>query len=86
MGIRTIIDLRSENERHNYPQLHDDEFNIIHIPILTGNMEEILQGIQEEKIKSDTIYRLVEQMNRELVINYQNSCSPSFSTVLIIRL
>ena len=67
MGIRTIIDLRSENERHNYPQLHDDEFNIIHIPILTGNMEEILQGIQEEKIKSDTIYRLVEQMNRELV-------------------
>ena len=27
MGIRTIIDLRSENERHNYPQLHDDEFN-----------------------------------------------------------
>ena len=52
MGIRTIIDLRSENERHNYPQLHDDEFNIIHIPILTGNMEEILQGIQEEDRKS----------------------------------
>ena len=25
MGVRTIIDLRSENERHNYPQLHDNE-------------------------------------------------------------
>ena len=85
MGIRTIIDLRSENERHNYPQLHDDEFNIIHIPILTGNMEEILQGIQEEKIKSDTIYRLVEQMNRELVLNYRKEFKELF-TVLIIRL
>ena len=82
MGIRTIIDLRSENERHNYPQLHDDEFNIIHIPILTGNMEEILQGIQEEKIKSDTIYRLVEQMNRELVINYQKEFKKLFTVLL----
>lgn len=39
IGIRTIIDLRSENECHNYPQLHDDGFKIVHIPILTGNME-----------------------------------------------
>lgn len=42
MGIRTIIDLRPESERHNYPQLHDDKFKIVHIPILTGNMEKIL--------------------------------------------
>ena len=82
MGVRTIIDLRSENERHNYPQLHDNEFNIIHIPIPTGNMEEILQGIQEEKIKSDTIYRLVEQMNRELVINYQKEFKKLFTALL----
>ena len=38
MGVRTIIDLRSEEERHNYPQLSDNEFKIVHIPILTGNM------------------------------------------------
>ena len=45
-------------------------------------MEEILQGIQEEKIKSDTIYRLVEQMNRELVINYQKEFKKLFTVLL----
>ena len=39
IGIRTIIDMRSEEERHNYPQLHDDAFNIVHISIPTGNMD-----------------------------------------------
>ncbi len=38
----------------------------MHIPIPTGDMEVYLKGIQEEKIKSDTVYRMVEQMNREL--------------------
>ena len=32
-------------------------------------MEDILKGIQEQKIKSDTVYRMVERMNRELVMN-----------------
>ena len=49
---------------------------------MCGNMEEILQGIQEEKIKSDTIYRLVEQMNRELVINYQKEFKKLFTVLL----
>lgn len=35
MGIRTIIDLRSEEERHNYPQFHDEDFNVLHLPIAT---------------------------------------------------
>lgn len=82
MGVRTIIDLRSENERQSYPQLNNQEFNIIHIPILTGNMEKILQGIQEERIKSDTIYRLVERMNRELVSNYRKEYKELFSVLL----
>lgn len=82
MGIRTIIDLRSDNERHNYPQLHDDEFNIVHIPIFTGNMEKILQGIREEKINTDTIYRLVERMNRKLVTNYQKEFKELFTVLL----
>lgn len=82
IGIRTIIDLRAEEERHNYPQLHDGEFKIVHIPIPTGNMDKILQGIQEEKIKSDTIYRLVEQMNRELVTNYRKEFKELFSVLL----
>ena len=59
MGIRTIIDLRSEEERHNYPQFHDEDFNVLHLPIATGNMEHILQDIRDKKIETDTIYRLV---------------------------
>ena len=82
MGIRTIIDLRSEEELHNYPQLDDKEFRIVHIPIPTGNMESILQGIRKEKIKSDTIYRLVERMNRKLVANYQKEFREVFDILL----
>lgn len=82
MGMRTIIDLRSEEERQNYPQLPEGEFKIIHIPIQAGNMEETLQGIREEKIKSDTIYRLVERMNRQLVTNYRKEFREIFTTLL----
>lgn len=82
MGIRTIIDLRTESERQNYPQLNGQEFNIVHIPILAGNMENILQGIQEGKIKSDTIYRLVERINRELVTNYRTEFKKLFTLLL----
>lgn len=82
IGIRTIIDLRSERERHNYPQLHSNEFSIIHIPVPTGNMENTLQGIREGKIKTDTIYRLVEQMNREIVTNYQKEFKELFTVLL----
>ncbi len=82
IGIKTIVDLRSESERNNYPQFTDKRFNIIHIPIHTGDMEQILQGIQEEKIKSDTIYRLVEQMNRELVVDYRKEFRQVFDVLL----
>lgn len=71
MGIRTIIDLRTPEELNNYPQIQKG-FNVVHIPIATGNMEKVLQGIQEGKIKGDTINRIVERMNRELVINYRD--------------
>ena len=82
IGIRTIIDMRSEEERHNYPQLHDDAFNIVHISIPTGNMESILQKIQEEKIKTDTVYRLVEEMNRKLVSDYTKEFKELFTILL----
>lgn len=59
-----------------------NKFKIVHIPILTGNMEKILQGIREEKIKTDTIYRLVERMNRELVTNYQKEFKELFTVLL----
>lgn len=81
MGIKTIIDLRTKEECLNSPQLQDG-FNIIHIPIQTGNMEEILLGIRENKIKTDTIYRLVEQMNRDLITKYQKEYKKIFNVLL----
>lgn len=70
IGIKTIIDLRSLSERNNYPSLQKN-FHIVHIPIATGDMESVLQEIQREKVKTDTIYRMVERMNRELIANYR---------------
>lgn len=77
IGIKTIIDLRSESELHNYPPLQDG-FHVVHISIPTGNMENTLREIQEGKIKTDTIYRMVESMNRELVANYQKEFKEIF--------
>lgn len=82
MGIRTIIDLRSEEERHNYPQFHDEDFNVLHLSIATGNMEHILQDIRDKKIETDTIYRLVERMNRQLVTNYRKEYKELFTLLL----
>jgi len=42
-------------------------------------MEKVLQGIQEGKIKGDTINRIVEQMNRKLAIDYRNEYKKLFS-------
>lgn len=59
IGIKIIIDLRSESELKGHTPLQQG-FNVIHVPIKTGDMEDILKGIQEQKIKSDTVYRMVE--------------------------
>ena len=45
-------------------------------------MEDILKGIQEQKIKSDTVYRMVERMNRELVMNYHKEYRQIFDILL----
>lgn len=81
IGIRTIIDLRSGEELNNYPKLQDG-FNVVHIPIATGNMDELLLSIQKGLIKSDTIYRMVEQMNRKLITDYQKEFRQLFEILL----
>ena len=60
LGIKTLIDLRASSETGRQSPLQK-EFNVVHIPLATGDMENILKGIREEKIKSDTVYRMVEQ-------------------------
>lgn len=81
MKIKTIIDLRSEKEYQNYPT-PPNGFNTIHIPILAGNLEEILKDIQEKKIKADTVYHMVEQINRDLVVKYRKEFKEIFDVLL----
>lgn len=81
IGIKTIIDLRSSAETDRQSPLQK-EFKVIHIPIATGDMEEILKGIQEQKIKSDTVYRMVERMNRDLINNYTKEYRKVFDILL----
>lgn len=82
IGIRTIIDLRSGKEYRNNPSLNDKRFKVLHIPILTGDIENILTGIQQKKIKTDTINRLIQQINRELVTNYKPQFKQLFTHLL----
>lgn len=81
LGIKTIIDLRSKTELNNYPPLQEG-FNVVHLPILTGDMENILQGIQSGRIKTDTIYRMVERMNRDLTTKYHKEYKEIFEILL----
>lgn len=57
-------------------------FNVVHIPLATGDMEGILKGIREEKIKSDTVYRMVERMNRILIDQYTKEYRQIFDILL----
>lgn len=81
LGIKTIIDLRAAAEVQKKSPLQK-EFNIVHIPIDTGDMEDILKGVQEQKIKSDTVYRMVEQMNRDLIDKYTKEYRQIFDILL----
>lgn len=81
LGIRTLIDLRSPSEINRQPPLQKG-FNVVHIPLATGDMEDVLRGIREGKIRSDTVYRMVEQMNRDLISKYTKEYRQIFDILL----
>ena len=81
LGIKTLIDLRTPSEIGRQSPLQKG-FNVVHIPLATGDMEDILQGIREEKIKSDTVYRMVERMNRTLIDKYTKEYRQIFDILL----
>ena len=81
LGIKTLIDLRTPSEIGRQSPLQKG-FNIVHIPLATGDMEDILQGIREEKIKCDTVYRMVERMNRTSIDKYTKEYRQIFDILL----
>ena len=81
LGIKTLLDLRTPSEIGRQSPLQKG-FNVVHIPLATGDMEDILQGIREEKIKCDTVYRMVERMNRTLIDKYTKEYRQIFDILL----
>ena len=81
LGIKTLIDLRTPSEIGRQSPLQKG-FDVVHIPLATGDMEDILQGIREEKIKCDTVYRMVERMNRTLIDKYTKEYRQIFDILL----
>ena len=82
LGIRTIIDLRSPEEGTATDPCLRKNFHLVSIPIATGNMKGIVDGVQDRSIRSDTVYRIVERMNRELITKYTSQYRQVFDLLL----
>ena len=67
LGIRTIIDLRDSTERTPNSLPPDTGLREVNIPIQAGSLKHILEGINSHSICSDTVYRIVERINRHIV-------------------
>lgn len=81
LGIKTIIDLRTPKETLSKEPLQKG-FNIIHIPMSVSNLEQILQGIQNHTILTDTVCRIAETGSRKLIRNHLADFRQIFDVLL----
>lgn len=83
LGIRTLIDLRDTSEySRTAPDTLPGQPRVVHIPIHAGNLADILTGIDRESIQSDTVYRIVERINRHIVAVHASDFRRMFDTLL----
>ncbi|MDR0892816.1 MAG: tyrosine-protein phosphatase [Mediterranea sp.] len=82
MGIKTIVDLRTPAEQERHPAFRDDRINIVRIPLLADNTRSLLKAIHEGKVKSDTINRIIERRNWDIIANYQGEVKQIFELLL----
>lgn len=82
LGIRTIIDLRDSTERTSVPLPPGSGLQEINIPIHAGNLGHILDGIDKQSIRSDTVYRIVERLNRNIVSRHAQDFRRLFDILL----
>ena len=67
LGIRTVIDLRDPSEYPHPAAPAPDSLHVVHIPIPAGRLADLLTDIDEERVRTDTIARIVERVNRHIV-------------------
>lgn len=83
LGIRTIIDLRdSAGCIPNRPISAQTTPRFMHVPIPAGNLADILDGIDKRSIQSDTVYRIVERINRDIVALHASDFRKIFDVLL----
>ncbi|NDV58083.1 tyrosine-protein phosphatase [Bacteroides sp. 519] len=82
MGIKTIIDLRSEAEIKESPRLVDESFNIINIPISTIKTRDVVRDLRSGKIKNDSVYRLMVRINQDMVTYFRKEYRQVFDVLL----
>jgi Protein tyrosine/serine phosphatase len=82
IGIKTIVDLRSESEIRDGSELTDQSFNIINIPIVTIKDRDIIRSLRVGKIRNDSIYRLMVRINQDLVTYFRKEYRQVFDILL----
>jgi protein tyrosine/serine phosphatase len=81
IGIRTIIDLRDKREIKDKSHL-EKSFKFYHFPIKEDEIDALMHKIQERKMICDTVSRLVEQSNRDMVTYNQQVYRKIFNVLL----
>lgn len=81
LGIRTIIDLRTPREIESRGRIQGS-FNYISVPMNPGDMESVVAGVLNRSIDSDTVARIVERINRQLINGYTREFRKVFDLML----
>lgn len=82
LGIRTVIDLRDSTERHGQTVSAETGIRTLSIPILVGDLSYILDGVNAQSIRSDTVNRIVERLNRRVIDHHTHDFRLLFDALL----
>ncbi len=81
IGIKTLIDLRTEREQSSLA--HDlIKANLVHIPINVTMLDTLIMKIQRGVVNSKTVEGYVKQFNRNLITNNQAELKQLFDVLL----
>lgn len=81
IGIKTIVDFRSVGEIGRQSAWSKD-FRMIRVPIPVDELKRIPEAVRAGRVKSDTVYRVVERVNRELMRKYTREFRQVFDVLL----
>lgn len=81
IGIKTIIDLRSQSETGPQTSLQKN-FKLVHIPIPVNDLELVLAEVEKHQLRNDSVQQIVEQANREVVSKYMHEFRQMFDILL----